>query len=146
MKNNYVAPFQEVFVATYNTAHRLEIGKLRNVCRLFAHLLFTDSIDWGVLAAIRMTEEDTTSSSRVFVKILMLEVTEYMGLAKLIDRLNDPILKQTALEGLFPRDNPANTRFSINFFTSIGMLLTNILQFIYIKYLSYMTSIKVLEF
>ena len=25
-----------------------------------------------------------------------------------------------AFEGLFPRDDPANTRFSINFFTSIG--------------------------
>lgn len=28
---------------------------------------------------------------------------------------------QTALEGLFPRDNPKNTRFAINFFTSIGL-------------------------
>ena len=24
-------------------------------------------------------------------------------------------------EGIFPRDNPKNTRFSINFFTSIGL-------------------------
>jgi len=28
---------------------------------------------------------------------------------------------QFAFEGLFPRDNPKNTRFAINFFTSIGL-------------------------
>lgn len=26
-----------------------------------------------------------------------------------------------AFEGIFPKDNPKNTRFSINFFTSIGL-------------------------
>ena len=28
---------------------------------------------------------------------------------------------QESFSGLFPRDNPKNTRFSINFFTSIGL-------------------------
>lgn len=28
---------------------------------------------------------------------------------------------QSFFEGLFPRDNPWNTRFAINFFTSIGL-------------------------
>lgn len=28
---------------------------------------------------------------------------------------------QGAFSGVFPRDNPRNTRFSINFFTSIGL-------------------------
>lgn len=28
---------------------------------------------------------------------------------------------QTFFEGLLPRDNPRNTRFAINFFTSIGL-------------------------
>jgi len=28
---------------------------------------------------------------------------------------------QPYFEGLFPRDNPRDTRFSINFFTSIGL-------------------------
>lgn len=28
---------------------------------------------------------------------------------------------QEAFSGVFPRDNPKNTRFSINFFTSIGL-------------------------
>lgn len=53
--------FQELFAKWYSTIHRLETNKLRNVAKLFAHLLFTDSIDWVVLAGVRLTEEDTTS-------------------------------------------------------------------------------------
>ncbi|KAL0370380.1 UNVERIFIED_CONTAM: Pre-splicing factor CWC22 [Sesamum angustifolium] len=43
--------------------HRLETNKLRNVAKFFAHLLGTDALPWHVLAYIRLTEEDTTSSS-----------------------------------------------------------------------------------
>jgi len=57
---------------------------------MFAHLLFTDGISWQVLAHIRLTEEDTTSSSRIFLKILFQELAEYMGLGKLNLRLKDP--------------------------------------------------------
>lgn len=57
---------------------------------MFAHLLFTDAISWGVLAHIRVTEDETTSSSRIFLKILFQELAEYMGLPKLNARLSDP--------------------------------------------------------
>jgi pre-mRNA-splicing factor CWC22 len=50
--------------------HRLETNKLRNVAKFFAHLLGTDALPWQSLAYIRLTEEDTTSSSRIFIKIL----------------------------------------------------------------------------
>lgn len=43
-----------------------------------------------------------------------------MSLAKLNERLRDPSLAH-AFEGLLPRDNPRNTRFAINFFTSCGL-------------------------
>lgn len=36
-----------------------------------------------------MNEDDTTSSSRIFIKQLFLELVEYMGLPKLNDRLKD---------------------------------------------------------
>ncbi|KAE8680715.1 MIF4G domain-containing protein / MA3 domain-containing protein isoform 3 [Hibiscus syriacus] len=58
-----------------------------------------DALPWHVLAYIRLTEEDTTSSSRIFIKILF----------------------QDSFESIFPRDNPKNTQFSINLFTSIGL-------------------------
>ncbi|KAF4026334.1 hypothetical protein G4228_018468, partial [Cervus hanglu yarkandensis] len=73
-----------------------------------------------VLECIKLSEETTTSSSRIFVKIFFQELCEYMGLPKLNARLKDETL-QPFFEGLLPRDNPRNTRFAINFFTSIGL-------------------------
>ena len=43
-----------------------------------------------------------------------------MGLVKLNQRLQDPELAPW-FANIFPRDNPKNMRFSINFFTSIGL-------------------------
>ena len=43
-----------------------------------------------------------------------------MGLEKLNQKLQDPDL-QESFKGIFPRDHPKNIRFSINFFTSIGL-------------------------
>uniref|UniRef100_A0A7N8WU15 Pre-mRNA-splicing factor CWC22 homolog n=1 Tax=Mastacembelus armatus TaxID=205130 RepID=A0A7N8WU15_9TELE len=120
LKKEYMESFEGIFAEQYDTIHRLETNKLRNVARLFAHLLYTDSVPWSVLECIRMSEETTTSSSRIFVKILFQELCAYMGLPKLNQRLKDTTL-QPFFEGLFPRDNPRNTRFAINFFTSIGL-------------------------
>jgi len=116
----YAEPFQNIFADTYSTVHRLETGKLRNVAKFFAHLFFTDAIGWNVMSVIKLNEDDTTSSSRIFIKILWQELAEYIGFAKLNERVRDPTL-QEAFDGLFPRDNPRDSRFAINFFTSIGL-------------------------
>ncbi|KAI1291890.1 Pre-mRNA-splicing factor CWC22 -like protein [Halotydeus destructor] len=120
VNQEYIEPFSDIFKMSYDTIHRFETNKLRNVGKLFAHLLFTDAMGWEVLGHIKLNEDDTTSSSRVFIKILFQELVEYMGLVKLNARIKDPTL-QEAFDGLFPKDNPRNTRFSINFFTSIGL-------------------------
>ncbi|KAA8528110.1 hypothetical protein F0562_035021 [Nyssa sinensis] len=112
--------FEKCFVQQYSMIHRLETNKLRNVAKFFAHLLGTDALPWHVLAYIRLTEEDTTSSSRIFIKILFQELSEHLGIRMLNERLNDPTM-QDSFESIFPKDNPKNTRFSINFFTSIGL-------------------------
>ncbi|KAK4352014.1 hypothetical protein RND71_027532 [Anisodus tanguticus] len=112
--------FEKCFVQQYSMIHRLETNKLRNVAKFFAHLLGTDALPWHCLAYIRLTEEDTTSSSRIFIKILFQELSEHLGIRLLNERLNDPTM-QDSLESIFPKDNPKNTRFAINFFTSIGL-------------------------
>ncbi|KAI3778282.1 hypothetical protein L2E82_07465 [Cichorium intybus] len=116
----YQENFEKCFVQQYSMIHRLETNKLRNVAKFFAHLLGTDALPWHVLAYIRLTEEDTTSSSRIFIKILFQELSEHLGIRLLNERLSEPTM-QTDFESIFPRDNPKNTRFSINFFTSIGL-------------------------
>lgn len=112
--------FEEAFANYYDTIHRHETNRLRNIARFFGHLLASDSISWAVLSGVKMNEDDTTSSSRIFIKILMQEMMEEMGLVKLTSRFKDPTLAEHFTQ-LFPLDNPKNTRFSINYFTSIGL-------------------------
>ena len=147
--------FEEAFATQYNTIHRLETNKLRNVAKLFGHLLHTDSVSWSVLGCIHLNEDETTSSSRIFIKILVQEMAEAMGMVTLKQRFDtdnpepdgaigeDAAASTTALavsnggrhqqqqqhetssrewfKGMFPKDNARNTRYAINFFTSIGL-------------------------
>jgi pre-mRNA-splicing factor CWC22 len=90
------------------------------VARLFGHLISTDAIGWHVLSVVHLNEDETTSSSRIFIKILFQDIAEALGMPKLQERLKDEILRPS-FTGIFPTDEPRNTRFSINYFTSIGM-------------------------
>ncbi|RAL02354.1 pre-mRNA-splicing factor CWC22 [Aspergillus ibericus CBS 121593] len=112
--------FEAAFAKYYDTIHRYETNRLRNIARFFGHMISNDAIGWHVMSIIHMNEEETTSSSRIFIKILFQDLGEHMGLPKLQERMRDEILRPS-FEGLFPLDNPRNTRFSINYFTSIGM-------------------------
>ncbi|XP_053125183.1 pre-mRNA-splicing factor CWC22 homolog isoform X2 [Hemicordylus capensis] len=89
LKKEYMESFEAIFKEQYDTIHRLETNKLRNVAKMFAHLLYTDSLPWSVLECITLSEETTTSSSRIFVKIFFQELSEYMGLPNLNARLKD---------------------------------------------------------
>jgi len=112
--------FETAFENYYTTIHRYETNRLRNIARLFGHLLANDAVSWAVLDCVKINEDDTTSSSRIFVKIMLQEVTESMGLPVVKQRFADPEVKALC-HGMFPLDNPKNTRFSINYFTSIGL-------------------------
>uniref|UniRef100_A0A1B0BJ65 MI domain-containing protein n=1 Tax=Glossina palpalis gambiensis TaxID=67801 RepID=A0A1B0BJ65_9MUSC len=95
----YVEPFEEIFKDTYQTTHT---NRLPNVSKFFAHLLFTDAIGWDVLECIKLNEEDTTSSSHKFIKILFQELVEYTGLSQLNRKLKDEALLES-LAGVFPK-------------------------------------------
>jgi pre-mRNA-splicing factor CWC22 len=118
--SKYQAAFSEAFRAQYAAAHRLETNPLRNTAKFFSHLLHTDALPWTVLEFVRLNEDETTPSSRIFVKVMFQELVEYMGLGKLRSRLEDAAL-EVVMGGIFPRDNLRDTRFAINFFTSIGL-------------------------
>jgi pre-mRNA-splicing factor CWC22 len=108
------------FPEQYEGIHMLETNKLRNVAMFFAHILHTDAIPWTVLHKIHLNEEETNSSKRIFVKILFKELTEYLGLKKVNERLQDPEMIEY-FKFILPKDNPKNTRFAINYFTAIGL-------------------------
>ncbi|ELQ44449.1 pre-mRNA-splicing factor cwc22 [Pyricularia oryzae] len=112
--------FEKSFEHYYTSIHRYETNRLRNIARFFGHMFSSDAIGWHCLSVIHLNEEETTSASRIFIKILFQEISEAMGMPKLHTRTKDAAL-QPYMEGLFPRDTARNIRFSINYFTSIGM-------------------------
>merc|ERR1711879_1027220 len=79
-----------------------------------------DAVSWGLFQTIKITEETTTSSSRIFIKVIFRELSEQWGVKKLSERLSDPE-QAPFFANLFPKDHPKNMRFSINFFTAIGL-------------------------
>ena len=112
--------FEQAFAKYYETIHRYENNKLRNIAQLFGHMFAANALGWHCMSVIHLNEDETTSSSRIFIKILMQNIAEEIGMAKLKAKVADEMLRPS-LEGLFPKDNPRNIRFSINYFTSIGM-------------------------
>ena len=63
LRKEFQECFEKVARDTYNTIHRFDITKLRNMARFIAHLLFTDAISWDVRYAF-------TSFTSVFRSIL----------------------------------------------------------------------------
>ncbi|KAJ2724891.1 pre-mRNA-splicing factor cwc22 [Coemansia sp. Benny D115] len=114
--------FTQAFASCYENIHRYETNHLRNIAHFFSHLLATDALAWTVLQAVELTEETTTSSSRIFLKILLQDLAEELGLKGLNDRLksSDPKISE-AVAGMFPRTNAKSIRFAINYYTSIGL-------------------------
>ena len=120
LNRNWQESFEQAFETYYTTIHRYETNKLRNIATFFGFLIANDAVGWHVFSVIHLTEEETTSSSRIFIKILFQNLQEQLGLKTLVERLKDGYL-QESFEGIFPRTNPKDIRFSINYFTSIGL-------------------------
>lgn len=72
LDKKYVEQYETMFMVQYDTCHRLNLMKLRNVAKLFEHFLHTDALSSGVLRAIMMNEDDTNSYKRIFVNQFVL--------------------------------------------------------------------------
>lgn len=113
--------FRSSFEHYYGIIHRYETNKLRNIATMFGYMMAKDALGWEVLEHVVMTEEDSTAASRIFVKILLEEMRQELGIKKLVERFKEPYI-QPYLKNLLVRDRTAaDTRFSINYFTAIGL-------------------------
>ena len=72
--------FETVFGEYYDTIYHYKTNRLRNIAKFFRHLPANYAISWNAMGCIKLTEEDTTSSSRIFVKLMHREKQESMGL------------------------------------------------------------------
>jgi pre-mRNA-splicing factor CWC22 len=69
-----------------------------------------------------------------------------MGITKLNEKLTDPDLKEY-FTGIFPKDHPQNSRFSINFFYSIGLnpITQDLRQFLFEEVEKHKTDLLAIE-
>lgn len=112
--------YEVCFRNYYDTIHRYETNRLRNIARFFGTLIASDAISWACFQSVYMTEEDTTSSSRIFLKILLTEMKERLGVAGLVERFATSTMQEYYVN-MMPKSDPKSTRFAINFYTSIGI-------------------------
>uniref|UniRef100_M1BII0 Cell cycle control protein cwf22 n=1 Tax=Solanum tuberosum TaxID=4113 RepID=M1BII0_SOLTU len=112
--------FEKCFVQQYSMIHRLETNKLRNVAKFFAHLLGTDALPWHALAYIRLTEEDTTSSSRIFIKILFQGYQAVRPELDLVEK-EDQLTHEVSLSDTIDPESPF-----LNRMMSLGVLVQNL--------------------
>lgn len=126
MNKHWHTIFIDTFKKYYSTIHQFETNSLRNIGKFFGHLFALDKLaierSWNV---IKLTEEETNSASRIFIKFIFQEIIEEIGIKGLQERLDDDLIRQET-NGLFPRQgvtyrNAEDIRFSINFFTAIGL-------------------------
>ncbi|GJN36869.1 hypothetical protein PR202_gb25768 [Eleusine coracana subsp. coracana] len=115
----YQASFEACFARHYATAHLMQSDELRASAGFFARLLAADALPWrGTLGRVRVTEEDTTSSARIFLKVVFQDLADQLGIRMLSMKMNNDSRCVT----LSSRETvPGTTRFAINFFTAIGL-------------------------
>ncbi|WVZ88395.1 hypothetical protein U9M48_034922 [Paspalum notatum var. saurae] len=83
--------YQACFAGDYSAAHCMTTGELLAAAALYAHLLAADdALPWrATLGRVRLTEDCTTSSSRIFLKLMFQALAEELGvqmLARILGR------------------------------------------------------------
>lgn len=131
--DTFVCQFQE----KYNTIYQYEGAQLRNIGKFFGHLLAADVLEpRNTLGCIILTEKDTTSAGRVFIKFLFQSMVEELGIDELQKIIQDKELRGY-IQGMFPvidatDDDDSHLLFAINYFTAIGLgILTREMRDVY---------------
>lgn len=120
INRRWSSAFQELFKENYENCYRYETALLRNIGAFWGHMLASDKLGWECLSTIKLTEEDTTSSGRIFVKFIFQKMLEELGIKNLLERIDEPYI-EPFITGIFPSSDAEHLRFSINYFTAIGL-------------------------
>lgn len=85
--------FERAFLSHYNNIFNQEANKIRNLAHLFGHLFHRRAIDWAILQPIRLAPDTTTAAARMFLKILLKDIAESMGIEGLVKEFQKEELK-----------------------------------------------------
>ncbi|CCG26049.1 hypothetical protein CORT_0C06770 [Candida orthopsilosis Co 90-125] len=122
-QNNFINLFKHY----YSTIDNFEANALRNIGKFFGHLFVADVIPLEkAWEDVRITQQDTNPAKRILLKFIFQEMVEESGVNEIKARLIDDSYVKRGLNGVFPvvdvdEDDADHIRFSINFFTAIGL-------------------------
>ena len=100
IKKTYKETFEKQFVFKYDICYRFTTDEICNITKLFAYLLQSDAISWQVISCIHLDQDETTTSSRAFINLLIQELAEFMGLQKLLQK-NEMLPYQQQMKDCF---------------------------------------------
>lgn len=112
--------FEKIFNEIYEKLDEFEPSELRIIGKIWGHLLATDYLGLEIFQIIKLNESESTPPGRILIKFIFQELVADLNIDELKKRLNEPYIKPF-LKGMFPNDNVENLRYSINYFTAIGL-------------------------
>lgn len=112
--------FEQVFKSNYQNSEEFEPAQLRILGKLWGHILASDYLGFEVFENVHMSEDGTSAPGRIFLKFIFQEMVASLGIAELENRFKEEYI-QRFLVNLFPKEDADNIRYSINYFTAIGL-------------------------
>lgn len=112
--------FERTFTANYEDIDELEPAQLRALGRFWGHVLASDFVGLEVFENIHMSEDGTSAPGRIFIKFIFQEMVATLGVDELRERFQEEYV-QPFLINLFPKEDAESIRYSINYFTAIGL-------------------------
>ncbi|KAL3233381.1 Pre-mRNA-splicing factor CWC22 [Nakaseomyces bracarensis] len=112
--------FERVLLENYESLNTFEPAQLRVLGKLWGHLFASDYLGFELFHHFKINEEDSTPPSRIFLKFLFQELVADIGIEEVQERLSEEYIRPY-LTSIFPEDDIDAIRYSINYFTSIGL-------------------------
>ncbi|CAR21779.1 U2-type spliceosomal complex subunit CWC22 [Lachancea thermotolerans CBS 6340] len=117
---SWKAAFGQSFHDNYSAVDEFQANQVRNMGKFWGHILASDYLGFEVFESVHMNANETSSAGRVYLKFLFQELVLDLSIDTLQARLDEPYI-QPFLVNLFPKDDAEKSRFSINYFTAIGL-------------------------
>lgn len=120
VSNLWSQAFDKAFEENYENCHKYDTSLLRNIGSFWGHMFASDKMGWEVMKLIKLTADGTTSAQRILLKFVFMRIMNEIGENEFNLRISEEYI-QPYIEGIFPHNNAENVKFSINYFTAIGL-------------------------
>ena len=112
--------FYRIFKENYQQLDTFEPSQLRIIGKFWGHLFATDYIGFELFDIVKINAVESSAPSRIFIKFVFQELVADLSIDELKERLEEDYI-QPYISGMFPNENMENIRYSINYFTAIGL-------------------------